>query len=151
MASILINFLVMAIGFYGNPFWYNNLLNDLNLVFSAIFALEAVLKLLAYGPFGYFRDNWNCFDISIVVGSWIGLITSFLGAATQLGGSVGVIRLLRAVRILRLIKQAKGLNQLVDTMIGSIPAFLNIGLLFFLVIFIYSIVGVDLFAKIAFG
>lgn len=38
-----------------------------NLVFTALFAFEMVLKLVAYGPFGYISDGFNVFDGFIVI------------------------------------------------------------------------------------
>ena len=40
-----------------------------NLVFSCIFSIEMMLKILAYGAFEYFDDGFNVFD-SLVV--WLG-------------------------------------------------------------------------------
>ena len=37
-----------------------------NLVFSCIFSIEMVLKLLAFGAFEYFDDGFNVFDCLIV-------------------------------------------------------------------------------------
>jgi len=42
-------------------------------VFTAIFATEAALKILALGLFNYLKDKWNCFDIVIVFLSLIEL------------------------------------------------------------------------------
>lgn len=56
-----------------------------------------------------------------------------------------VVRVVRVGRILRLIKGAKGLRTLLFALIISMPALLNIGLLLFLVIFIYAIFGMNFF------
>ena len=37
-----------------------------NLVFSCIFSIEMMLKLLAFGAFEYFDDGFNVFDCLIV-------------------------------------------------------------------------------------
>jgi len=42
-------------------------------VFTAIFATEAALKILALGLFNYLKDKWNCFDVVIVFLSLIEL------------------------------------------------------------------------------
>ena len=39
-----------------------------NLIFTIIFLLEAILKLLVYG-WAYFRTGWNKFDFFVVVSS----------------------------------------------------------------------------------
>jgi len=38
-----------------------------NIVFSAIFAVEMVLKVTAEGPFGYISNGFNVFDGVIVI------------------------------------------------------------------------------------
>jgi len=42
-------------------------------VFTAIFATEAALKIMALGLFNYLKDKWNCFDVVIVFLSLIEL------------------------------------------------------------------------------
>jgi uncharacterized protein YebE (UPF0316 family) len=42
-------------------------------VFTTIFTVEAVLKILALGMYRYLQDKWNCFDIVIVVLSLVEL------------------------------------------------------------------------------
>ena len=51
----------------------------------------------------------------------------------------------RILRILRLLRHAHGLRNLMVTMILSFPSLLNIGTLLALVIFIYAVLGVNLF------
>lgn len=38
-----------------------------NIIFSALFALEMLLKVLAEGPFGYIQNGFNVFDGFIVI------------------------------------------------------------------------------------
>lgn len=38
-----------------------------NIVFSILFATEMVLKLVAFGPFGYIKNGFNVFDGFIVI------------------------------------------------------------------------------------
>lgn len=42
-----------------------------NIVFTSMFALEMLLKLLACGPLGYIRNPYNIFDGIIVVIRWV--------------------------------------------------------------------------------
>ena len=56
-----------------------------------------------------------------------------------------VLRILRIVRILRLLKGAKELRNLIMTMIYSFPSLVNVGSLLALIVFMYSVLGVDLF------
>lgn len=38
-----------------------------NIFFSALFALEMLLKVIAEGPFGYVKNGFNVFDGFIVI------------------------------------------------------------------------------------
>ena len=57
-----------------------------------------------------------------------------------------VLRLLRIVRILRILKGVKGLRDLVTTIILSLPPVFNVCSLLALIMFIYAVLGMHLFA-----
>ncbi len=59
-----------------------------------------------------------------------------------------VIRLARIGRVLRLIKGAKGIRTLLFALMMSLPALFNIGLLLFLIMFIFSIFAMSNFAYV---
>ena len=42
-------------------------LEILNYIFTAIFGIEMVLKLIGMGPYGYIKDPFNLFDGFIVI------------------------------------------------------------------------------------
>ena len=105
-----------------------------NYAFVAIFATEAVAKVLAFGPGFYFRQYWNVFDCVVAVVSVIGVFVSS-------GVGANVIRVFRIARVFRLIKRAKQLNDLFNTLVISSPSLWNIGSLLFVVFFIFAILG----------
>lgn len=49
------------------PLKMTEALEILNYIFTAIFGLEMLLKLLGLGPYGYIRDAFNLFDGFIVI------------------------------------------------------------------------------------
>jgi len=55
------------------------------------------------------------------------------------------------LRIVRLLKSAKGLRDLLMTMVYSAPALVNVGSLLFLVVFIYAVLGMNLFPYVMQG
>ncbi|VEL13145.1 unnamed protein product [Protopolystoma xenopodis] len=63
---------------------------------------------------------------------------------------IRVIRVFRIGRVLRLVKSAVGIRTLLFALIVSLPALFNIGLLLFLVIFIYAIVGMSFFGELSY-
>ncbi|NXO54414.1 SCN5A protein, partial [Aramus guarauna] len=122
-----------------------DILNKINYFFVAIFTGECVIKILALRHY-FFTSGWNIFDFAVVVLSLvsIGLSEGFrsLFSPTLLR----IFRLARIGRILRLIRKARGIRTLLFALLMSLPALFNIGLLLFLVMFIYAIVGMTNFA-----
>lgn len=58
------------------------------------------------------------------------------------------MRAFRISRILRLVKRAKSLKIIFETFIVTIPALVNVGGLLLLFLYLYSILGVSLFADV---
>lgn len=109
--------------------------------------IEAIMKIIALGPVRYFKDNWNKFDFIIVLGTTI-LILLVLSIKLDVGPQTTIIRAFRISRILRLVKRAKSLNIIFETFIVTIPALVNVGGLLLLFLYLYSVLGVSLFAEI---
>jgi hypothetical protein len=59
-----------------------------------------------------------------------------------------VIRVFRVGRVLRLVKSAKGIRTLLFSLAVSLPALFNIGLLLFLIMFIYAVFGMQFFMHV---
>ena len=114
-----------------------------NNLFLAVFALEAVLKILAFGR-AYFKDEWNLFDIIILLIT-IGSTTLDALSVVSIGKSASVIRSLRVGRLLRLIRKAKSLRVIFSTLITTLPSMANIGALLLLIVFVYAVLGMNLF------
>ncbi len=64
--------------------------------------------------------------------------------------TIRIIRLFRVGRVLRSVKSARGIRTLLFALIVSLPALFNIALLLFLTAFVYSIVGMSFFGKVAY-
>jgi hypothetical protein len=52
---------------------YTNILNNFGYLFSAVFILEAIIKITAFG-YSYFSLNWNKFDFFVVLASIFDII-----------------------------------------------------------------------------
>ncbi|RHZ27288.1 hypothetical protein DYB37_011550, partial [Aphanomyces astaci] len=145
---IMTNTVAMAVQVFGQSVATEHALTAMNSVFSVIFTIEAAAKLGAFGRV-YFDDSWNRFDFVIVVFT----IVSFILQAVDinLGSAATVIRVFRVGRALRLIKKAKIMKNLFDTLIVSLPAVVNVVSLLSLLYYIFAAVAVQLFAKTAFN
>ncbi|NXW03617.1 SCN5A protein, partial [Fregetta grallaria] len=150
MILICLNMITMMVETYEQSDTKTNVLNKINILFVAIFTSECVLKLVALRQY-YFSNAWNIFDLVVVIMSLIALLLSGIGKALEhfLPPTLfRVIRLARVGRILRLIRAAKGIRTLLFALMMSLPALFNIGLLLFLVMFIYAIFGMANFAYV---
>jgi hypothetical protein len=62
-----------------------------------------------------------------------------------------VMRVLRVTRVLRLAGKAEGLQAIIQTIMFSIPALVNVFMLLMLIFFMFSIMGVFMFGTIKEG
>jgi hypothetical protein len=79
MATIMLNMVQMALQYEGARVELVNSLEFLNYIFSAIFFVEAFLKIIAYGD-TYFEDSWNKFDFFVVISSILDILIFILGS-----------------------------------------------------------------------
>ena len=125
-----------------------------NWIFTIIFISEATLKLIAYGR-KYFNNSWNQFDFFVVTASIFDILLSFVGEGIEflsIGPQLArVMRVLRVTRILRLAGKAEGLQAILQTIMFSIPALMNVFTLLVLIYFMMSVLGNFLFKNISQG
>uniref|UniRef100_A0A8C0IV22 Sodium channel protein n=1 Tax=Chelonoidis abingdonii TaxID=106734 RepID=A0A8C0IV22_CHEAB len=150
MILICLNMITMMVETDNQSIRKTDILNKINMFFVAIFTVECIMKLLALRHY-YFTNGWNIFDLSVVIMSIVGTLVSHIVNAFENYFSptlFRVIRLAQIGRILRLIRAAKGIRTLLFALMMSLPALFNIGLLLFLVMFIYAIFGMANFAYV---
>ncbi|XP_073994416.1 ca[2+]-channel protein alpha[[1]] subunit D isoform X2 [Rhodnius prolixus] len=145
---IMINTITLAMKFYNQPDFYTKILDVLNIVFSVVFALEFVFKLAAFRFKNYFGDAWNVFDFIIVLGSFIDIIYSELNPGSSLI-SINFFRLFRVMRLVKLLSRGEGIRTLLWTFIKSFQALPYVALLIVMLFFIYAVIGMQVFGKIA--
>uniref|UniRef100_A0A452IXD7 Voltage-dependent N-type calcium channel subunit alpha n=1 Tax=Gopherus agassizii TaxID=38772 RepID=A0A452IXD7_9SAUR len=146
MVMIALNTIVLMMKFYGAPEAYEEMLKCLNIVFTSMFSMECVLKIIAFGVLNYFRDAWNVFDFVTVLGS----ITDIL--VTEIADNfinLSFLRLFRAARLIKLLRQGYTIRILLWTFVQSFKALPYVCLLIAMLFFIYAIIGMQVFGNIA--
>lgn len=158
----MINTITLAMKFYRQPREYTEVLDILNMIFTAVFALEFIFKLAAFRFKNYFGDAWNVFDFIIVLGSFIDIVYSevnVMSAATkevpvaggkQGGGSIisiNFFRLFRVMRLVKLLARGEGIRTLLWTFIKSFQALPYVALLIVMLFFIYAVIGMQVSAQ----
>ncbi|KAA8581298.1 hypothetical protein FQN60_002879, partial [Etheostoma spectabile] len=148
MVLICLNMVTMMVETDDQSAEKEDFLFKVNVAFIVVFTGECVLKLFALRQY-YFTNGWNVFDFVVVILSIAGTMLSDIIEKYFVSPTLfRVIRLARIGRILRLIKGAKGIRTLLFALMMSLPALFNIGLLLFLVMFIFSIFGMSNFAYV---
>ncbi|TKS91207.1 Sodium channel protein type 4 subunit alpha B [Collichthys lucidus] len=137
---IVLNTVFMAMEHYPMTEEFEALLSVGNLVFTGIFTAEMVLKLLAMDPYFYFQVGWNIFDSIIVTMSLVEL-----GLADVKG--LSVLRSFRLMRVFKLAKSWPTLNMLIKIIGNSVGALGNLTLVLAIIVFIFAVVGMQLFGK----
>ncbi|KAA8580175.1 hypothetical protein FQN60_005710, partial [Etheostoma spectabile] len=208
---ILLNTICLAMQHHGQTKNFNDAMNILNMLFTGLFTVEMILKLIAFKPRGYFSDPWNVFDFLIVIGSIIDVILSEINhyfvdawntfdalivvgsivdiAITEVNPadsssssssssspssssrssssssshppvglqnseenariSITFFRLFRVMRLVKLLSRGEGIRTLLWTFIKSFQALPYVALLIVMLFFIYAVIGMQMFGKIA--
>ncbi|NXT00428.1 CAC1S protein, partial [Jacana jacana] len=166
---ILLNTICLGMQHYNQSAEMNHVSDILNVAFTILFTLEMILKLMAFKAKGYFGDPWNVFDFLIVIGSIIDVILSEIdtvlassGGLYCLGGgcdgidpddnsrvSITFFRLFRVMRLVKLLSRGEGVRTLLWTFIKSFQALPYVALLIVMLFFIYAVIGMQMFGKIA--
>ncbi|XP_045921847.1 voltage-dependent T-type calcium channel subunit alpha-1H-like isoform X2 [Micropterus dolomieu] len=137
MFTVVLCILTMVVEHNGQPEEMTQVLQISNIIFTIVFVLEMVLKLVAL-TWKYFTDRNNLFDFVIV-------IISLWEIIAKADGRLSVLRAFRLLRFVKLVhffpylkKQLQVLNMAVE---GAAP----LGGLLLFVIFIFSVLGMQLF------
>ena len=139
IAVIVANAVVLGLQTYdGIEDRWGDVLDVLNVVFLAIFTVELLLRIASYWPrpLAFFRSGWNVFDF-VVIG---------VAFVPGLSRSSTVLRLARLGRIVRVVRLLPDARVLLTGVLRSIPPLASIAGLTTLLLFVYGMVGWQLFA-----
>ena len=112
----------------------------LEIIFSAVFALELALNMFGTWYWDFVSDAWNIFDSVVVVVSIISLVEEGLPA-------VNVLRLFRVFKMVRLFKKLVALRILINALLSSIVPVLYSFVILLLVTSLYAIIATEVFGE----
>uniref|UniRef100_A0A8C7SKM0 Voltage-dependent calcium channel type A subunit alpha-1 n=1 Tax=Oncorhynchus mykiss TaxID=8022 RepID=A0A8C7SKM0_ONCMY len=142
LAMIALNTIVLMMKYYSAPPVYEAVLKHLNTAFTVLFSVECVLKIMAFGFLNYFRDTWNIFDFITVLGSITEIVVDLQTF------NMGFLKLFRAARLIKLLRQGYTIRILLWTFVQSFKALPYVCLLIAMLFFIYAIIGMQVFGNI---
>lgn len=133
-------------------------------VFTSIFTLECFLKVLALSK-DFFACGWNIFDLIIVSASLLDLIFELVDGLSVLRGlrlvsdihvfliiiykTIGFMYLIHhfQLRVLKLAQSWTTMKVLLSIIISTIGALGNLTFVLVIVIYIFAVIGMQLFSK----
>ena len=104
MFCIIGNTFVLSFYWYMQSKVFEAPLGYFNILFVVIFTAEAAIKIIALCGL-YFKDSWNRFDFTIVMGKLIVILIQWVANVEDLEILATIIRTLRICRVLRLVKK----------------------------------------------
>ncbi|VEN47980.1 unnamed protein product [Callosobruchus maculatus] len=155
MMLIVFNTLLLMMKYDKQDEIYTKVLKYLNWGFTGMFTVECILKILAFGVRNFFKDPWNTFDFVTVIGSIVdAMVVEFGERAAQMTKerenfiNVGFLRLFRAARLIKLLRQGYTIRILLWTFVQSFKALPYVCGLIAMLFFIYAIIGMQVFGNI---
>ena len=131
---IVFNALVLGLETYdGLNDQYGGLLTALNDACLAIFVAEITIRIAAYGrrPQDFFKEGWNVFDFLVIGAVFV----------PGLRENATLLRVIRLLRVVRLVSVLPDLRVLIRGMLKALPPIGSMGVLAFLLIYVYGMVG----------
>ena len=113
---------------------YKQVLQNLDIAITSIYATEALLKIIAYkfvfATHSYLRDPWNIIDfvsLLISISSWFS------------SNGLGFFKALRAFRILKISRHFQGLKLILTSLAFSMPMIIILCLFALTVLLIFGL------------
>ena len=144
---ILGNTATLAAYSYDQSDLQEQVLELFNEFFTWIFFLEMILKLIGLGWDNYKQDGYNVFDAVIVIISLVDWTLSRIPGLNA-GSALNAFRALRLLRMMKLSKSWKALGEILRKTIKSLKDISNFSMLLFLFMYIFALLGMQLFANI---
>lgn len=118
-----------------------------NMIFFAVFLIEMLVKLIGYGPRNYIRDNFNKFDMIVILFSCVDIVLTS-NDSSKIQNALKAFRALRFLRIFKIARQWRSFQVILKKMSKSFKDMLNFIILLTLFIFIYALLGMELYANL---
>jgi hypothetical protein len=147
---VLLNTIAMGMERYGIDEDTSRKLDSAGIIFTWIFIGEMASKIIAVGITKYLSDKMNWLDGGVVSLSIMELVmTAVTGGGGNLSAfrTVRVFRTFRVLRVARLLRALKSMQVILAVITRSASSFVYITILMFVFIFIYTLLGMEVFGN----
>ncbi len=140
---VFLNTCVLATEHYNQPQWLELFQNSANILFVVLFTGEMLVKMYSLGLQGYFVSLFNRFDCFVVLSSLVEVMLTLTGVMPPLG--LSVLRCIRLLRVFKVTRYWRSMGNLVKSLVNSISSINSLLIILFLFIFIFSLLGMQIF------
>jgi len=125
------------------------ILSDLDYIewgFLAIFTLEILLKIYAFGFYMFISKYWNIFDTIIIGSAFIfDIIDEARGDTADANIILDVLLILRVLRIIKIFHGVESFKIILNTIMHILPSLLTYVGVLFVFVYMFAIVGMESF------
>ena len=136
MTLIVLNAIIL--GLETSDWWmarFGSILATLDSIILAIFVLELLARLIVDFK-GFWRDPWRIFDFAVVA---IALIPA--------SGPLAIMRAFRILRVLRLISSVEAMRRVVAGLLNAVPGMASIVFLLAIVFYVFAVISTKIFSE----
>jgi len=108
----------------------------LDRLFMAIFIIEMIMKIFAFGK-KFFKSGWNVFDFAVIAISSVPFASWFI-----------IFRTFRLFRLLRYVNKFTRLKQMINAFLALLPNFMAMLLVMAVFFYVFAIMAVCLFGDV---
>jgi hypothetical protein len=151
LVSVLLNTAIMGADGLAPEDW-NAHFDLMNLIFTGIFTAELTIKLYGYGTKDFSKDLFNVFDAFVVLISLVELVINSSSGqqgdkknAASAFRAIRIFRIFRVLRVTRLLRGLRFMQIIIEVLKSTLEQFVYIAILMFLFIFIFSLLGMQMF------
>ena len=143
---ILLNVVALSVVYHGMPLWQLELLEVADVIFTLVFDVEMVIKIVGYGFKRYCSDGFNKVDLVVNLACTVGLLSFAIGDGDPtLMNLMGAFRLSRVLRVMKLLSKVEMLRELLEVVMGSWVAVANLCVFIIYCLFVFSLFGMHMF------
>lgn len=139
---VVCNSILFALEYHGMSSWYASRLYRLEILCMILYSIEFVLVAASCGGVvAYFGTPWHRFDGIVLI---IALLQMTISPVEN-HPTVLVLGLFRLVRPFRMIRKNRQLLQVFHVFLTSIPPFVSLVMLHFIISSVFAVIGMQLF------
>ncbi|KAL1923072.1 uncharacterized protein VTP21DRAFT_9448 [Calcarisporiella thermophila] len=145
---IVLNILIMATEYEGQPEILQRVRACFYLVFILLYAFEILVKMLGLGWRKWRENGWNLYDLIVVTGALVSVFPRFWVHIQWVNRIESVFMVAIAFR---LAQKFRALKTLFKAFADAMPAIANVTAVFLLVLVIYAIMFMEVFGLTRFN